>query len=735
MNNRVCFINLKKDKNGLFIAKSSSISALFRCWLSKYNIESMEYIDKNLLSLVDTADDILSIIDDTIIFFGDSENIELLKSLIKQILVMEPDIKIALILNENIELLEDISDVIIINDNYEENILKFIDENEEVEILLSDADVTPYKDGFSNINKEEDIEVLIGLNVLGDIIERNYEAIMTEIEYIIENHDLIEKHINLSGISISNHRYKEYILSKILNFKVKFNLIIDAKEFEKNDYDNIFWKIVLQNEDDLKKIVNIKNSTNISSIICNIPISKMSEEFLNSLLKYSNSFKCDIVFINNDKYWTSFEKTKFNDLLLNKKLDILNTFSYGYVFSCTGEYVTVPLNGYSKHIKIDSKDIDENILRRLNEFCSINSSICIKKSEENNSDKEKLYHLNSSNEIYKYNSQIENLKNKMKEIGTIPMRIILKDSTGNISIDSMVNSESLKIQDITYKEIKEMKSFSNNIMYIIYLKTEEDYKLLLEDIEIYKENKSLKNSPLIHGKLYNTCRFLSRNYCNLTKLPRLTIEDSGEIYPCGDCEKSIGNILKDDYYDVVQNAYICNENNFTDKNCAKCKSAILCAKCSLLPSFIKDSYCDVMINKPYISDFIIESAIVKEIMITSSLYNEASIEDIAISNEYFQYYINDIEKGNELPYLSKYVFIAIYKNNHVIWCPNNGKIYRISKEIAIVTEALLKCLPLQDIPKVVSERLNISLEKAQQLCDITYEKFFDTNILYRNIIK
>ena len=109
------------------------------------------------------------------------------------------------------------------------------------------------------------------------------------------------------------------------------------------------------------------------------------------------------------------------------------------------------------------------------------------------------------------------------------------------------------------------------------------------------------------------------------------------------------------------------------------------------------------------------------------------IEDINISNEYMFLYTKGEEYGKEVPYFAKYVFLTECKGMHTIWSPVTNKVYKISKEIFIIAECLLRRWKLEDINNYLVKELNLEKIIIEQVCDIAYTKFFEYNLLHRPI--
>lgn len=733
MNNRVCFVNLKREGSGLYVAESNSLIGLFRCWLSENNIESMDYVDNNLPSLVDTADDILSIVDDHIMFWIEESNMDLTKALIKQIQELEPEMCLSLLSTTNVTSLGDELGIKAICSDFETQILSFLEYTDVVNTEMNDEHLSPYSKGIIHPNKSAKLGIPLGIKTATDCIERDIKAVIEDIRTISqsigsEHEQLIT--IPIFGIPLNEFKEKEELLNSIEDTpNLRFEILVEMSGFVKTGHENVDWNIVVSNEKEVKDLIKLKNKVRIHHVISS-QTDLLEENTIISLVDYAHKQGIKLIFnhLNND--WRSIDSDQVKKMFKYEKGGVIDTFTYGYIFSWAGDYVTVPLNGYTKHVRINAEILSEDILQKLSEFCSINSSICIQSGESHSEEK---YKLSNMSEIYRYNHEVQNVKKMMDDSGSLPMTILLKDEQGDIQVDSVVRNLNLQLREISYKGFKELDKIPLDVFHNIKLEDAKDYELLLEDVETFRKNKNLAHSPLLYGKMQNSCRFMSRNHCSLTKIPRLTIANDGELYPCDDCSKSIGNINSNAYFDVMQNAYVCSENNFNEKNCGKCPAVVFCPKCSLLPDALEMDYCEIMRERSYITDFIIESIVLKQVMLSTPSFSKYKLEDIYLSNEYFQYYLDDVEDGNELPFFSKYVFMTIHKGEHTIWSPNTNKTFRISKEIALIAECLFKRMSPSTIQKFLQERLGLKAEEVEHICTVTYDYFNKFNLLYRAV--
>ncbi|SFU83172.1 hypothetical protein SAMN04487886_12012 [Clostridium sp. DSM 8431] len=741
-----CLVNFNRDINGLWTTRYNAESCILEKYIRSKGINTYVYSEKDITSVVDICEDILAFTDEVVILITDNENLLLNLSLAKQIESEEPDCQVVLY---SVEELDERykkyikEDYVFISDDFEKNICEVFDIDYEGEKLFLEE--------YSQFNSEkelgrfnEKVEVLIGRKEKGKYISRNLNSILKDIDIVGKSSKGDKVHVELSGMTLDNHEYRESIYNAIKENQQ--NIIFEAKismefiESIKEDIPENLLVSVVFNKDcaenkDIETLEKYKNR--IAAIfIKNELIYQISdnEEFI----KYVQANNLGSKVINGkDKYWEELDITKVENKKINQKLDKeFQTFSTGFAFSQTGEYINVPLNGFVKHVKINSEDINEDVLNFLDEACSVNSSIFVTgDKEESNLN---LYHVESLKKIYKKENWIENIREKSIENQSFPKNLITINNDV-LDVNGIVNNIRLKFNEISYCEFKDsyckdrnLDSNQNTDLVTLTINTEKDFARFIEEVDRYYESKSISHSSLLYARMKNACRFLSRNYCSLTKVPRIEIDSDGNVYSCYEKEKPLGTI-EDSIFDITQSAYVEHETKLRKNSCSKCSAAIGCAKCACMPDFMKEQYCYLMINKPYITDFILESMVICNSKFTNREISNIPVEKIKVSNEHIQNLLNNYEDGHEAPFFAKYVFVILTDSFYAVWSPNTNRIYKISKEIALIAEALLKRMEPNEIIKVIADEANLSMDVSTQLCKQVFELFYKNNLLYRQV--
>ncbi|HAY3977471.1 TPA: hypothetical protein JRS23_004416, partial [Escherichia coli] len=593
----------------------------------------------------------------------------------------------------------------------------------------------------------ENPEVLIGREVNGKITSRNINAVLNDVDVICMYSECESKCIKLCGIKINDHESEDILWYKIgeisstkknISFQVTVRISYLELNGEKLPRNSLFRVVIDSNEYNEKVLDVIKRYRDkISSVLIDSLLFENGKK-IKKLIEYlkSNQIKSDV----DDKDQNDWKEIEIDKLMsetfsqtMNKEFQTLST---GIVCSCTGEYVSVPLSGFVKHVIIDFEDINEDVLNFLDEVCSINSSIWIK--GEKPSTKSKLYNIKGLNAKYLKKEWIEDIKEKTAENYSFPKNLVSVENN-IIDINGIIDNAGLKMIEVPYSKLRDSKSpglnynkVNNKDMTIVSVDTEEDFSAFLNEVDEYYKTKKIYHSSLLNSRMKNVCRFLSRNYCSLTKIPRIEIDNTGNVYPCYERLAPIGSI-KDSMFDITQSAYLKHEIKIKENLCSKCEVAVGCSKCACMPDFIKEKYCYLMINKPYITDFILESMIISHMRYINKEVSKLKTKDIRISNEHMQNLLTQYENGSENPFFSKYVFLAVTDSFYSIWSPSTNKIYRVTREISIIAEALLKRINPTEIIKIVAKEINLSEEEALVLCNDVFRLFYKNNFLYRPV--
>lgn len=723
----VCIADFRINEHGLWESFKDGECLFIEKVLNKDNIETYTYYEKELGSTTDIAEDLTSFSDELIILMTDETNYKLNIALSKKIIDEEEECKVVLKIREGIKDINSLdisSDNCVVIDNFED-LFKEIDEENVLDNLTN---IELYSD-LANVNQNtNNVRILLGFK-LNKINFRDFGSIKNDLSKLCNNDKKMK--IEFSGIFLEDYEYGSELLEWLTKYKddkiFVFNTNLGKlKNVTKN---NIFYNIYIpsdyikNNKTDLAMVKD-----NINKVCLNIDIfnnSKLAKNIINTIIKYTEN----IEFIGK----LNIMLDTIKKCIPKKYFDLMNlqyqTLSRGILYSKTGEYVSVPMSGFAKHIYVNKSNVDDEVINFVNEVCSINSSILVDEIyDKSNSN---VCSIDKLDKICIKNDEVNSIENIEEKNSSLPLNVAYIDND-KLNINGITNNADLKLIEMPFSEYKPSKNKDYRNMYIFTIDTENDLECFLNQVDEFYNTKQIYKSFLIDGKLKNMCRFMSRNYCSVTKIPRLAINENREVCPCYEMNEKIGN-LNNSVYELTQEVYYKHQMRLKDSKCATCSANIACSKCVYMPEFLKSKYCDIMINKPYVTDFLIESMILSNLSRINVQIEKLDFKDIHISNEIFQNILPDDLWGEELPYFTKYAFLIQGKNFYAVWSPNTNKTFSITKEIAVVCEALFKRLKYNDIIQVVAKYNNMSIEDAKIFCDKVFKILFNNNMLYRQV--
>lgn len=500
---------------------------------------------------------------------------------------------------------------------------------------------------------------------------------------------------------------------------------------DKEDYDieNLKMCLYITSKNSLKRAMQMLTASPERIVSLRIDVSLVEEQDCLDMINCANAKEKPIQFVSYAQYWLeNYDKAL---LSTNVKADKQYIALYnGFLVGRSGEYANIPLNGYAKHIEISKEDLNEKVFARLSEFCSVNSSIFIKDTDCDLNEKV-LIHKDTMDQTLYFHEFRSALEEKRSSKQSNPINLITKDSSGRLFVNDAQYEDHIHVQFKTYAEMKALEEPEADTCYFVRIADKESMKCFMEDAENFLKNNNLKDSPLMLGKLENGCRFITRNFCSIDRLPRFTVDSEGVIYPCFEKTEALGT-LDDSYFEVVQRAYVNHENKLRERDCINCSANSWCPKCTMLPDYI-DDYCDIMKNKTYITDYILESRMLVELTRKFAIFKDKKPEEFYLSNEYSQYNVKDERKGTEIPYFNKYVCIVTCDDNYVFWVPTRGRFFRVGKVFAIIGECLLKRWKVSEIKEFLLDGYLSSKEEVDSVCSVAFAKFKETGMLHRNI--
>lgn len=741
MYNIVCFVDIEKDDYGLWHCGQSLEIAYMRSYFKEYGVRTLIYIEDLLPSLADLAEEVLSMTSDIIVFNVNEINWKVVYSLVEYINSIE-DVSIILIGdNERVIEMEGLG-LPYYTDKPEKSLLKELDiEPEEGKSIyntfpyeseiLSPYDAKEYgiwigRDGEENLRDTALVECECSQisNVLKD--SKNINVIKFVGNYISNSGYVLKLIEEVKRIAISQTIYV---------LPIEVSMLSDLKDNIEEKH-NIIFDINVTNIDDEKcELIslfargNLLNELNVDFKLI------ISSPKLNDILKQgagSGKFTCSF---SGKVDFSKVEKPILEQAYVKKSLaKQVQVFTRGYLRSRTGMYNGVKLDGYVKHIEIDEENFTDETAEYMNEIASVNSSIYIRGMKSSRQIEHGVFDQNHDARIN--DKAFEWYSEKMHNNGTIPSNLItISDEKFCVNDSFYFPKQSIK--EKKYSQIKEELLKGNCIdkqeeFYIYVLDSEQEYKMFLSDAQSFYDNHRLINSPLLYGYLRNYCMFMNYKCCCVDKIPRIKIGSKGNLYVCSDFKEPIGKIGQT-IFELNQNGYVRKERMIKERNCSKCKANSWCSKCTHMPEFIQKDYCDIMVNRPYITDYVMASCVLLQLITTSKMYKGVDPSEMKISSEYMYNIAADVRQGEENPYFPKYTYIFNCHDNYSFWSATRNTFISVSKPIVCVMELLLKRLSIKEILSEYSKIMSVSLEEADKVCNYIFDKFNKAGVLYRMI--
>ncbi len=385
------------------------------------------------------------------------------------------------------------------------------------------------------------------------------------------------------------------------------------------------------------------------------------------------------------------------------------TFARGYYMSLVGNYPLAGLDGTVKHIKTEEGFAKEKIFDKITGLCNVNSSICTECDEDR--------------DMQQIQSSQDNIKQYLDDNRLLPINLVYSDKE-KIIINGNTVKGFKRFVKIPYHKRKECRVAKDEQL-LYELETEEDIAMLKEDLEYYHRTNTVFGSPFWEGQIRMICRFLSEQECTVRKLPQISINKDGNVFPCDQKRLKIGNIERSSLSEMKNKCAVIDETEKSRRNCGSCDCRDICSKCSFMSGFLRNGFCDLKRNYPYISALYYETNLVKDLKGKFKVFAEIPLEEIKISNIYFQN-ITDVRyegKKETKCLFCPYVCVVHGRDVYTIWSPLTGKVFRISREYALVAEYIFGKIPQKNFADLLDSELGYGKEDSSYIAGSSMELF------------
>lgn len=661
--NKMLFIYLKEEF-GVYKYSYEINSACVQGYLKKNGIKSHQFIDDNLVNIVDSVDDIMIEEYKNIVFFIDYKNERVSKLISREIKANYEDTNIiwfGQVSNYEQHLQEEYVDIVIF-ENTEKVLLEIANEIEPSringiayiendEVILTEAveiqeeEISPYSEGLidsskltvlqvKGINKDYILRELESLSQIakGRLIEIVSRDVL-KIDGIEEIAGKVEG-LNLAGtINIENLNEHNLVVLNQGNFKV-VTILINGEDY-------------LQNLNLLSEERNIKFNVYIVT----------DKETLNQQIieKLKGLHLGEIVIVDKNSGNYSYLDVQGETSLY--KMAMLN----GISASTTGLYPENIIGNCSKHITVDKETITAKDYEYLKDFLSINSAVI---------------HRSDSSKGYR-----ENIAESEKGSCYLP-HYHKVDKNQQVYID---NSNIVKkLNFVNYSEAHEGIKDS-----YLRIETKEDIESLIKDVNYFRETGTIK-SYVAQNKVENECRWTSNGTCKLKSLVRFNVKEAGEVLPCSGCSHALGNI-KEGYNANVRKIYKHMDKTHIARECSSCEVHDRCSKCSMMLDTLEDtSYCSIRRSNPEIGEYFTKKSILSYLISSTNTFRYIDCANIKFSTQYTTNVFPREKTAQGESLIQPYICLTFVGEDPVLIELSSGSINKISKELAFVIEGLIK---------------------------------------------
>lgn len=366
----------------------------------------------------------------------------------------------------------------------------------------------------------------------------------------------------------------------------------------------------------------------------------------------------------------------------------LQTFLIGAYYNVVGDY--------TKHIEVEHNEISEELLAQLSVHNEGNSAIYVNRNEKEDVDTF---------------AKVKEMSNGTGFLFTNYLEFHKEDDDIKVDINDCKNAFSYKMQAYSqYQATEEKNSY-------VSITTRKDMDCFIEDYKNFIHTGKVLEERMWKPLLKDRCRFAMNGLCSVTKLQKMKVKD-GEVYPCGDCNKSIGKVNVP-HFQLLKKACVEKEKEEMNRKCNDCEARFLCDKCVMLPDFLEpEEYCSLMKNDFSITSYLATMMCVKYVFEFAKIpkFKDYSVSDVVFLTKENQVEISKKIRGNEDYFNVNVAFFKYEKvNAYIGFNMLDRKAFTMNQNMFILCEMLYKGITLDEIVKCLCEEYNVEAEDAKQL--------------------
>jgi hypothetical protein len=690
---RVGFVEIKRNTHGLYEACQSLETANIRAFLKVNGIESSLYVEKKLSSINDVAEDILSVSDEILIFKINESASDLNKVLINVLMEFgSPEIYL---ITEDKKGFPPAAHFL--GGNPESELMEILTGSDKSARPV--CEISPYEEKTLLLREIADKGIYLG----SEPMERIQNAIEKELKMLRDMYDGADdeekKDIIFHGAPLKSKEELEALAEKIKKWETPyFTYHVPAGICALNDiysgemYENIKFIVRMDKEPAKAEVLFLKRlleKGKISGIEASARLAEKNSAVGKAIGEAAESGIQFYVKLHGETREAELSKVVALRAFQPTR-DFFATYSKGHLKSRIGMYADMMPAGKVHHLIIDEGTAIPLCADDFNELMSVNSSVLIE--EETDEDLPDTVYFDSDGIAHTGSRQYAEFIDKAVAEGRNPSNLIRR-SGNSILVNDLAYGKEFGILRLTYSQAKEnIERLKNekdkNKITLIRIDTENDFKLLLEDAESFKDSRRIASLPLAYALLENACRFLGKNQCSVSKLPRMHCRADGSVSVCESSSDCF--IEKREPFGIMQNYYVSHEKAGVERDCYKCKAHDACAGCSELPGYMKNDYCGIITERPYVLDYICLPHYLERLRETISGFADIDGERIRISTAHMVNLIDEKIDGGSAEYLYPFTACIICGGRYVLWSPVTNKYYRVSREFAVYIELLLR---------------------------------------------
>lgn len=647
------FIYFKKNEYNLFLAEAEENSALYRSYLRQKGVEQNQYFNVDLPNVFDIADDILSEYADIICFIVEKENVDFTSTVAKAVYNCEEDVKIIFACLEA-GVEVNLPHVECVKASSVVTVLNELLELEDNDKEFPDInEVKPYEENLFPIKSCRDYGILL-----------NKKIFFFDCVYVANEKTCINE------------------------------LLYVSKHVPRGS-------TILLNSDDITEYQYLdKFLTNLKTV--ELPLKIVLIQALDTIDKKSQK-KLE------DANITIIEP-KINDKNYQAFINGLQAFHIGF-------YNDNSMGDYTKHIEVDKREINEELLRKLAGHNAGNSAI---------------YGIgNDSNVSY------DEVKKMASKVGFLLTNYLdFQEAEDGITVNVHINGDE---NAYTY-QVQPYSNYSSgeDRMSLVSIETKEDFQCFYDDYQQFKKTGKIHEERMWKPLLKDRCRFGINGFCSLSKLQKMKVKD-GYVYPCSGCSKSI-SALESEHFQMLKNVCVEREKEQVIRKCNECSARTICSQCTMLPDYLPtERYCELVKADEGITRYL---CVMFDVNYIFKLAKIDMLKEVDVSEVLFLTKDNKIELEEEVKGENDYfdMNLILYKypknNAYIAFNLTNKKAFSMNQNMFILCELLYKGLSIEDIQRYLCKKYSLKVEETKEIIknglSILNEKGYLKRDVYRN---